>query len=296
MEIIQFTQRTPEGKEIPVKVIPIPLETLEKTQTLLEYDGRLPVTQPVKHYDFIRNIQDIVSKDYMIHQEPIYVTNAAAKRIPILDPDKIGVPQSWLFQRLVTRINVQGDAFSDGETNMNIAIGFNDRGIQVAYGQNVRVCQNQVIFGARFLSTYGPNKMPYEKMLEVIMKYTQNIPKIRESDLALLSEFKATPVRANQVKELIGDVHLKAVKQAYFNDLRHVSPMNISQVSSFSRNLGQRIPELYNIEPQTITSNLYDIYNDGTQIFKPEHSEITTLWEDVNNWGEYINDYKLILS
>lgn len=295
MKTIQFIEKTADGKEIPARVIPIPLELLEQTQTLLEYDGRLPATQPVKHYDFIRNIQDIVSKDYLIEQEPIWITNASAKRIPILDPDKIGVPQSWLFQRLVTRINIQGDVFSDGETNSNIAIGFTDQGIQVAFGQNVRICTNQCIFGGRYLSTYGSHKMPFEKMLDVIREYTHNIPSIREEDLRILRSFKETPVSLYQIREIVGDAHLRAVKAAYFNDRNTIAPLNISQVSSFSRNIGGRLPGIFNSSSEPVVTSLYDLYNDGTQIFKPEKSEITSLWEDVNNWGQYIGDYQITL-
>lgn len=279
------------------KVLPISLEVLEQTQTLLEYDGRLPQNQPVKHYEFIHNIQDILSKNYMIEQEPIFVTNAAAKRIPILDPEKVGTPASWLFQRLVTRINIQGDQFSDAESNANIAIGFTDKGIQVAFGQNVRICSNQCIFGGRYMSTYGPQRMPFEKMLEVIKEYSHTLPEIREHDLQMLRAMKAVQVNDVQVKELIGDLHLRAVKQAYFNDPTNIAPMNVGHVSAFSKHVGQRLPGLYSgLGENAAVTTLYDLYNDGTQIFKPERSEMTTLWEDVNNWGEYINSVQLELN
>lgn len=296
MNSIKFISKASDNKEIAVKAIPISLQTLEQTQTLLEYDGRLPASQPIKHYDFIKTIQDIVSKEHDIVQKPIWVTNAAAKRIPILDPENIGIPQSWLFQRLVTRINIQGDHFSDEDTNMNIAIGFTDKGIQVAFGQNVRICSNQCIFGGRYMSTYGNNKIPYDKMLEVIREYTHSLPAIRKEDTSILNDFKGTFVYGTQIKELIGDMHLRAVKAAYFNDQKHISPMNIGQVSAFSKTIGLRSADLYNSDSQNVCLNLYDLYNDGTQLFKPDTSEITSLWEDVNNWGEYINNYKLILN
>lgn len=295
MQTINFVEKNNKGEETPAKVIPISLELLEQTQTLLEYDGRLPATQPVKHFDFIKKVQDIVSKEYMMEQEPIWVTSAAAKRIMAFDPEKIGSPASWLFQRLVTRINVTGDQFADDESNMNIAIGFTDKGIQVAFGQNVRICSNQCIFGGKYMATYGPKKMPYEKMLDVISEYTHQLPAIREHDLRILNEFKEIPVSSNQIKELIGDVHMRAIKQAYFNEPNHESPMNVGQVSNLSRNIGQRLPGLFGLSDEPVITSLYELYNDGTQIFKPERSEITTLWEDVNNWGEYVDLFKLSL-
>ena len=295
MQTINFVEKNSKGELTPAKVIPISLELLEQTQTLLESDGRLPSNQPIRHFDFIRKVQDIVNSEYMIEQEPVWVTNAAAKRILPLDPEKIGVPKSWVFQRLVTRINVTGDQFADGETNMNIAIGFTDKGIQVAFGQNVRICSNQCIFGGRYMTTYGPQRMPYEKMLEVIREYTHQLPSIRENDLRILNEFKEIPVNSNQIRELIGDVHMRAVKQAYFNEPNHEAPMNVGQVSNLSKAIGQRLPGIFGLSSEPIVTSLYDLYNDGTQIFKPERSEITTLWEDVNNWGEYVDMFKLSL-
>lgn len=296
METIQFIQKTTDGKETPLKVMPIPLSILEQTQTLLEFNGRLPVHQPVKHYDFINTVGDILSQKYSIQQEPIWVTNAEAKRIPILDPEKKGIPVSWLFQRLVTRINIMDNSFNDAETNTSIAIGFTEKGIQVAFGQNVKICTNQCIFGDRYLSTYGKNKMPYDKMLEVIKEYAHSLSEIREKDLSILSDFRATPVDSNQVKALVGDVHLRAVRAAYFKQSSDDFPMNIGQVSSFSKSIGQRMPGIFEEESEPVFSDLYELYNDGTQIFKPAYSDISTLWENVNNWGEYIKGYKNLLN
>lgn len=293
MDRIEFLTMNEAGNLMPTKVLPIPLSVLEKTQTLLEYDGRLPSTQPIKHYDFIKQIQDIVSKDHSIEQEPIWVTNAAAKRISILDPNKIGVPESWLFQRLVTRINITGAFFSDYETNANIAIGFTDNGIQVAFGQNVRICSNQCIFGGRYMSTYGRQKMPFEKMMDVIREYSHNLEAIREKDLTILNSFKQISLDSHQTREFIGDIHLRAVKDAYNKSQNFIAPLNISQVSALSRNVSNRIPGLFEEDNTESITSLYDLYNDGTQIFKPERSEITTLWEDVDKWGQFVDALKL---
>ena len=155
----------------------------------------------------------------------------------------------------------------------------------MAFGTNIKVCANMCIFANRILYTYGSEKMPFEKMMQLVDEYIDNLPTIAKDDFRILETFKEFPVNDWNVIETVGEMQLMAVQSAY---LKGESPFNIGQVSSFSQGVLKNSPKLLDLGGEDRIMSLYDFYNMGTEILHPKRAEMTTVWPSVAHWGDYL--------
>ena len=150
MELLDFSKD---------KVQSLDMETLLRTVPENDYMGK-PIGG-YHHYEVIERILDIIGKyGYKAKVEDMFAAkNNDSKRpgVSIL-PEREqmygkGAPESFILRRVYTTITVGDEA--EGIRNA-IAISYNQNGIQVAFGPNVRICHNQTILGSNCLvSNYG---------------------------------------------------------------------------------------------------------------------------------------------
>jgi hypothetical protein len=268
------------------RVKAIDLGTLKQTISLAEYSGKLPRTRPIEHYDFIDMIGDkATAKGYNIQLDPIYVAKAEAKRLMTLDPHKVGTPESFLFNRLVTRVNIIGGGFEDHRHNTAIAIGYTDKGLQVGFGTNVKACQNMSIFGGRLHMTYGKQSVPWDKLVELINAHIAQLPDICESDTRLLSQMMDREVNSSEVITTLGKMHIESVKNTYFDG---DFALNIGQTSQFTKGILKDAPDVLEHGEPIL---LYDFYNVGTRILHPDTAETTAVWPSNRMWGDFVVEH-----
>ncbi len=265
------------------RVKAIDLATLKETISLAEYSGKLPRTRPIEHYDFIEMIGDkATAKNYNIQPDPIYVAKSEAKRLMTLDPHKVGTPQSYLFNRLVTRVNLVGGGFEDEHHQTSIAIGYTDKGLQVGFGTNVKVCQNMCIFAGRLHMTYGQNSVPWAELVELINAHIAALPDICESDNKLLTTMREREISSNDVVKTLGDMHIQSIKNTYFGE---DFALNIGQTNQFTKGIIKDSPDVLDGREDM---NVYDFYNVGTRILHPDNAETTTVWPSNRMWGDFV--------
>lgn len=289
MNTVQFEEKS--------NVIEISLQQLRQTSGLSDFDGKMPKTRSVEHFQLIDDLSEILDKNNLVPTvENIFVSKSDSKRIMKLDPDRLGLLPSWLFQRLVSRINVT--SLGDEKSHTSIAIAYNTNGMSIAWGQNVRVCQNMNIFGDTIMYTYGSgsNKVQeYEKIKQIFNEWCLGAEAKRAFDLEVYKKMQEITLnKGNDIRQFIGDMHLDAVKTAYIDAKVH-APLNIGQLSEFSKqylnDFGIPTPGV-DIENDFI--NLHDLYQVGTAILKPNKTDIVTIWDDVRNWGNnLITKFKL---
>lgn len=280
LDTVQFEEKT--------NVLEITLDQLRQTSGLSDFDGKMPKTRSVEHFQLIDDLSEILDKNGLVPKvENIFVSKSDSKRIMKLDPDKQGLLPSWLFQRLVSRINVE--SLGDDKSHTSIAIAYNTNGMSIAWGQNVRICQNMNIFGDTIMYTYGSgsNKVQeYEKIKQIFNEWCLGAESKRAFDLQIYKKMlEITLNKGNDIRKFIGDMHLDAVKTAYI-DPKVNAPLNIGQLSEFSKlylnDYGTKISE---VGPENDFITLHDLYQVGTQILKPNKTDIVTIWDDVRNWG-----------
>jgi len=273
------------------KIKEIQLKDLQRTQSLAEFNGNLPSNKPVEHYNFISELQEQLDKNNVEHTlDPIMVSKSHMKTIPFIQKqyDNEHCIESYLFQRLISRIQLKGN-YNNDLSNTSIGIGYDIRGITLAIGTNVHLCRNMCIMGMSNLSTtFGNNKMPFDKLMKVFLQWISELSEQRTRDTEILQKMEDVDiVGKDAMAELIGNMELAAVNSAYINQ-KESSPLNITQVSDFAK-------RYITSERKDDITKLIDAYNIGTNILTHNKHNIENKWESIMNFSNFIiNRYGLV--
>ena len=291
------------------------LEDLSKTIRLELATGGLPKNRPIEHFQLIENIQrktqdainqsivktetesndphlpeDLTASDqlvttpepsYSVGIEPIYISEKHAKRMLwIGEKDKCPIDK-YHIERVVTRIIIRD---SKNETlDQAIAISYTENGISVAIGVNVRTCCNMNIFGSNIVSTYGPNRVPYDKLWEIICLWSQNLFSIWKSDIEVIQRLQSIQMDRKITDELIGRLIRKAVLQNHGEKMN--SPMNVTQVCRFI----EQGAEILSKEDFT-NFTAWSFTNHMTAVLKPDTADMGTLWQSNFLVNQFVTD------
>lgn len=291
------------------------LEELSKTIRLELATGGLPKNRPIEHFQLIAGIQakikDAVNQsivevvapreesslvpddtpdsnqqihpaaEYTVEIEPIYINEKYAKRM-LWQGEKNQCPiEKYLIERVVTRIIIKDDR--NDKLDQAIAISYTEQGISVAIGVNVRTCANMNIFGSNIVSTYGPNRMPYDKLWEHICLWAQNLFSIWKSDIEVIERLQTIQMDRKITDELIGRLIRKAVLQNKGEKMN--SPMNVTQVCRLIEQ-GQQI-----LTQEDFTDfTAWTFLNYMTSVLKPDTADMGTLWQSNFLVNQFITD------
>ena len=274
-------------KDENVKIIT--LSQLKQTCSLTDSGAKLPASRPLEHFQLIETVCERLDKANIKYEmDPIWVAKGDSNRVPILDPDKTGAIKSWIFSRLVTRLQM---IFGDNEKyNPAIAIGYNVKGLTLGMGINTRICSNQSIFGNNLTQTWGKQSVDFQKVFNVLGDWLSKYDETFANNVKLLDAMEEIQLIPQQVNEVLGQLQMEAVKNAYITPGLD-APFNIGQMSTFSKNLYNK-----HISKQDIVS-LSDIYNVGTDLLKPKTTDIVDIWANNNVFSNFIvNKFALNLN
>lgn len=268
-----------------VKVIP--LEDLRESRSILDFTGRSPKNRPVEPVELIEQLVAMCNENRIIHNlDEIYVDKNNSR------PTRQGQKEvsydigNWLFERILTRIS-----FHDGNDAFNSAIGisYNEKGITLAFGTNVKICSNMsILHRDHCISTFGNDKETFDRMMIIFGSWLQNLPQHSEDNFKKLSIMQKKKLKPEKIDEFIGRLYKKAVTKAYINQSERNVPLNISQMSILTQNLLKE-----NVDN---VKTVYDFYNIGTQIFKPGRNDFATMFEDNYTWCEIIDSELMSLN
>lgn len=262
--------------------------TLNELQETIESSsvGNLTKTLPVEHHQLFNDIGEILDKrNIPIQYDTIYAAGGKyAKRIKRVEQElgEKALGATWL-QKVTGQIFLP-NTYANDQMKPSIAISYHERGIQVAFGQNITVCSNMTILSTtNKLQTYGPNSIEYKRMLELMDKWLIEI-----EEKVVFDHNKIESMQQKEIKEpeviipyLIGILQMKAVRKNYI-DTSIEAPLNISQVNRFSRDY------MTGSEKEKPIENVWDLYNVGTNIIKPQNSDITNMIDQNIAFGEFV--------
>lgn len=233
------------------------------------------------HYEVIEQIENVVKEsglNYSIHQ--LFAAQNKDKTQPgvVILPqveEKYGpkAVEAHILRRIFCNINISD--FDDDEYSTNIALAFHQNGIQVAYGNLIKICTNQCILGKKqSFYTYGKGAIPFDKIIEELQNWLFNTPqrKIIE-EREIINRMKNTPVNGDEMMRIFGMLNVARVlhdtneKSIRMND---VYPLNQGQISTFIEKIVLR----HRINNEL---NLWDIYNTATELYKPHLMEIPNI-------------------
>jgi len=267
----------------------------ELKSTVKEEDYNQNPLMGMFHYDYIEKAAEAVDKAGLNFEiDTIFAAQNRDKSRPGVsviekyrDEHGDGSVQSYLMRRIFARIIIT--TLEDDFTSTAIALSYNQLGFQLAFGPNVKICQNQSIMGAdKFMSTYQhENKMPTpERMIEVLGEWLGNFEEIRKKEIETIHSFEGVAVTHTDVLEMVGDLTAKRIRRdnsKEFPSTEGIPPLNQSQIGSLTKN--------YMLEKQENLDrvfNAWDMYNFATNLYKPGSTDFSLLLSSNAAMSQYL--------
>jgi hypothetical protein len=197
----------------------------------------------------------------------------------------------WRHDKVINLIQIPGISAGTGMDIRNAAIGLtiNKEGLSIAFGMNVHECSNFNVLGGTVLRTYSydngrSGETPWELLMHKLGKWIKGLNQIWKVQNEIMEEMKAytLPSDIPIVEEIIGDLYIRAIKQAYFKG--GVTPFDTHELSNFTKEMLQARRAEERLE------NVWDIYSWGTSIMKPGIVDIGEIANNSNLWADYLLD------
>ena len=262
----------------------ISLYHLRESQLVRMQNGKQIVTRPVQSWELIEHLQTaLTSRNIPFELQPIYVQKSESQQIltsaerGMYNAENTPVSK-WLFNQLITKINLNPKPGTD--TTTSIALSFNKNGVLTAFGRDVRICQNMCVFGNNLMTTYGNNKVPFEKMLELINHWLDNLAEKEAFDNRMIEGMKSIDISDNrEVKRIVGNLYMQSVDQAYGST---IAPFTMTQMSVFVQALNKRLEE------DSRLGSVWDLYNMGTNLYKPTDVDMVNIFHAPKVWYDVL--------
>ena len=268
------------------KHININLPTLKATARYENAKGGLPSVRPLEHWELIERIQTefkaiVGFSEHEMVQHPIHAYEGTALRLnwPRGADTTLCPTENYLIGRILTKLTFPHKEGAANEQDQSIAIGYHEKGIDIAFGPNIRVCSNMNIFGGKLISTYGDRKTstPFEKMMEVLKSWFYEFKTHELNDYMTIQRLKQIPLNYEQIIKLIGNAYINA--RARNKGLLKHDWMNEATV-------GKMTDFIYQNRDKMETA--WDLTQVGTELLKPGGNDLMTMLKVNRNWNDFV--------
>ena len=254
-------------------------------------------TIPVQYWTLYGILESLLEQNNLNHTNGEVFVQANSSRAYLTDMEKgdgfnakRAPVNRWRFDKIISTINLPNVMAGSGEAaeNMrNAAIGLtvNKEGIMVSFGMNLHVCQNFNVMGGTCLRSYtfGQDEgLAWELMLHKLTQWVSKIDqiwKIQNDCMKAMKEY-TLPIDVPVIEELMGDLYISAIKQAYFKGA--YTPFDTHELSNFVKEMIQ------SRRTEETLASVWDIYNWGTSIMKPGIVDIGEIANNSSMWSQYL--------
>lgn len=176
--------------------------------------------------------------------------------------------------------NIRLTNFDDEEKTTNLAVAFHQKGIQVGFGNMVKICHNQCMLSpTQYIATYSEkgtgrgNGVTIPEVLDTVKSWLIDARHIIVTEREKIEKMQSIQVDAQQLFLLIGmltalrvkcDTHESEIKET------RVYPLNQAQISKFTESLLLRYHRNKSV-------TVWDIYNAATDLYKANSMDIPAL-------------------
>lgn len=266
------------------KVQTLTIDQLERTHKENDVYGK-PL-RGIYHYDLLNQIIGMCNEqNYNVEVYDLFAAQNKDRNTPgvvLLPQVEAQFGERAVEAHILRRVfaNIRLTDFDDEEKTTNLAVAFHQKGIQVGFGNMVKICHNQCMLSAtQYVSTYSEkgtgrgNGVSIPEVLDVVKSWLLDARHIIVTEREKIEKMKSIDVDAQQIFLLIGmltalrvkcDTHIKEIKES------RVYPLNQAQISAFTESLLLR----YHDE-QRVT--VWDIYNAATDLYKANSMDIPSL-------------------
>ena len=271
------------------RVQPLTLDMLRRTAKETATDGT-----PLKklyHYQIMDEMIDAARTDgYNVEVYDLFAANnrdrtlPGVTRLPLVEKRKgERAVEAHIIRRVYANIRLK-DFDQDGITT-NLAIAYHQKGIEMGFGTNVKVCHNQNILSpSLYAATYksaphyrsekseqGVYELP--ELINVAKGWLADAREIVEQQMEMIRRMKAVDVSAQQMLILIGMLNTIRVAVDSSDKRIHVRqtyPMNGSQINKFT----ERLLIAYHDQQRV---SLWDVYNAATDMYKATSMDVPNI-------------------
>jgi hypothetical protein len=255
-------------------------------------NGRILQTRPVQSWNAITYILDLLNQaNVNFNLESVYTQKRNA--FPMLNDDEKAQGYNrencpitrWMFDKVLACIQIPN--VGNDLMNARIGFGFNEDGIQIAFGMHVQVCQNFNILGGQIMNTYkfnGKEAISWELIEFKLKEWVGSLDQKFKLEMNLMQRLQETEIHDPAVIDrTIGGLYRLAINQAY--GTKTAAPFDTAGMSNFVQNvLKMQKHEIGAID------NVWKLYNYGTQILKPGIVDIAEIQNSSSMFADYLFD------
>lgn len=186
--------------------------------------------------------------------------------------------------------NIRLKDFDDDENTTCMAVAFHQRGIQVGFGNNVKICHNQCMLGAgSYAATYSDRGRAGEgtsipELLDIVGGWLNNAESRVRADREKLHRMREIEVSKEHLMTIFGLLLSKRVMADAPSGSRirenGTYPLNNAQINDFAADMLDRA------YGRAIT--VYDLYDAATNLYKPLTMDISALLPQNRSMVEFL--------
>ncbi len=284
------------------KVQILTLDQLKRTNKENRGDDR-SCPHGIYHFALIQQVLDMCAEHgYNAEVYDLFATNNRDRQTPgvSLYPEleqRYGVRavEAHTLRRVYANIRLKN--FDTEELTTNLAIAYTQKGIQVGFGRNVKICHNQTMLGGgRFVSDYSARanvpKSDLKGILNTIGGWLTDAEHLVISDDETIERMKQTILTAEQLYTILG--MLMAIRVANDTSIKEIRnhgniyPLNQAQLSKFTESL-----LLKQKREGRITA--WSFYNCATDLYKPTTAETNLILPQNLSMMEFMRQQEIFV-
>lgn len=187
--------------------------------------------------------------------------------------------EAHILRRVFANIRIKD--FDDEEKTTNLAVAFHQKGVQVGFGNMVKICHNQTMLCAdKYIATYSEKgngrgeTITIPQVLDTVKSWLVDARHIIVTEREKIERMKSIEVGMQQMMLLIGmltalrvkcDTSYTAIKE------NRVYPLNQAQISRFTESLLLKAQEFGG------SISAWDLYNSATDLYKADAMDIPAI-------------------
>lgn len=266
------------------KVQILTLDQLERTHNEDDVYGN--PAMGIYHYDLLKQI--ILMANEIGYNVEIYDLFAAQNRekgrpgVSLLPAVEAIHGKKAVEAHILRRVfaNIRLTDFDDDENTTNLAVAFHQKGIQVGFGNNVKICHNQCMLGPEYyVSTYSDRGkgrgegITIPDMMDAVRSWLFDAQHIMITQREQIEMMKNIDVDADTILRFIGLLTATRVKcDTSIKEIRETKtyPLNQAQITQYTEQLMLKYHQNNHI-------TVWDMYNTATDLYKADRMDIPQL-------------------
>ena len=284
------------------KVQALTLEQLKRTNKENRGDDR-SCPHGIYHFALIQQVLDMCNEHgYDAEVYDLFATNNRDKQTPgvSLYPEleqRFGerAVEAHTLRRVYANIRLKN--FDTPELTTNLAISYTQKGIQVGFGRNVKICHNQCMLGSgRFVSDYQARtdvpKVGLETILKTIGGWLTDAEHLVIQDDETIERMKQAVLTAEQIYTILGMLMtMRVMTDTSIKKIRrngNAYPLNQAQLSKFTESLLVKQKDEGRI-------TAWSLYNCATDLYKPDTAETNLILPQNLSMMEFLRQQEIFV-